>query len=217
MNEYEYEPVKGLPEELPDGEYIVWQGAPEWGALARRVFRVRGVAIYFLLLVAWYGYSKLAAGASIAEAAAASSWTLALGASALGLLVLMAWAFARSTIYTLTNKRFVMRFGVAIPMMINLPLEKIESADLGKYGEDHGDISLTLAPGERISYMALWPHARPWHYSRVKPMLRGLYRPEVIASLLGQTVGAGGQVQRNEPRADSPRPRQYVSTRPVVT
>ena len=217
MNEYEYEPVKGLPEQLPDDEHIVWQGAPEWGAMARRVFHVRGVAVYFLLLVGWYAYSKLAAGASVSEALAASSWTLALGAAALGILLLMAWAFARSTIYTLTNKRFVMRFGVAIPMMINLPLDKIESADLGKYGEDHGDISLTLAPGERISYISIWPHARPWHYGRVKPMLRGLYRPEVIASLLGETVSARGEVQRGQPQAESPRPRQYVSTRPLVT
>lgn len=191
MNEYEYEPVKGLPEELPEGEYIVWQGSPDWGALARRVFHVRAVTLYFACLMAWYVWTRLAAGASVAEAAAASSWPLALGGSALAILWGMAWLFARSTIYTLTNRRLVLRFGVAIPMMINLPLARVLSADIARYGDDFGDICLTLVPGDRISYMALWPHARPWHYGRVKPMLRGIHNAGLAARLLADVVGTG--------------------------
>lgn len=191
MNEYEHEPVKGLPEELPDGEYIVWQGNPEWGAMARRVFHVRAVSLYFACLMAWYVWTRLGAGASVAEAAAASSWPLALGASALGILWGMAWLFARSTIYTLTNRRLVLRFGVAIPMMINLPLGRVLSADIAHYGDNCGDISLTLVPGDQVSYMALWPHARPWHYGRVKPMLRGIHNAGLMARLLAEVVGAG--------------------------
>lgn len=192
MNEYEYEPVRGLPEQLPEGEYIVWQGEPEWQAMARRVFHVRGVGLYFLLLTGWYLWTRLQAGASLPEAIAASSWAFALGLSSLAILVGMAWLFARTTIYTLTNKRLVLRFGVAIPMMINLPLERLEAADLARYGA-YGDLCLTLGEGDRISYMALWPHARPWHYARVKPMLRGLPNPEVTAALLADVVGVAAK------------------------
>ncbi len=189
MNEYEYEPVRGLPEALPEGEYIVWQGGPEWQALAVRVFHIRAVTVYFLLLTGWYLWTRLQSGANLPEALAASSWAFTLGITALSVLLCMAWMFARSTLYTLTNKRLVLRFGVAIPMMINLPLTRLVSADIARYGS-HGDICLTLAPGDRISYMALWPHARPWHYGRVKPMLRGLPNPNVAAALLADVAGA---------------------------
>ncbi len=192
MSEYEYEPVRGLPEQLPEGEYIVWQGEPEWEGLARRVFHVRGVALYFLLLMTWYLWSKLQSGASLTEALAASSWPFALGLIALGILLVMAWLYARSTVYTLTNKRIVLRFGVAIPMMINVPLERIEAADIARYGS-HADICLTLAEGDRISFMALWPNARPWHYGRVKPALRGLANADTAAALLADVVGASAR------------------------
>lgn len=199
MNEYEYEPVRGLPEELPEGEYIVWQGEPEWVAMARRVFHVRAVTVYFALLVGWFLWSRMSQGLSPAAALSASSWTLALGVSALLILWGMAWLFARSTVYTLTNRRLVLRFGVAIPMMINLPLDKIVAADIVHYGDGYGDICLTLAPGNRISYMALWPHARPWHYGRVKPMLRGLHNADLAATLLADVVGVGAApVERAE-------------------
>jgi len=35
LGEYEYEPVPGLPQRLPQGERILWQGAPDWQTLAR--------------------------------------------------------------------------------------------------------------------------------------------------------------------------------------
>ena len=30
MMEYEDEPVEGFPENLPEGEKIIWQGQPRW-------------------------------------------------------------------------------------------------------------------------------------------------------------------------------------------
>lgn len=53
MNEYENEPIRGLPGMLPPGEQIVWQGSPQWRALARGAFRTRLVMGYFALLAAW--------------------------------------------------------------------------------------------------------------------------------------------------------------------
>jgi hypothetical protein len=40
MNEYENEPVRGLPETLPPGETLLWQGEPDWLSMARRTFRL---------------------------------------------------------------------------------------------------------------------------------------------------------------------------------
>ena len=46
-HEHEFEAAPGLPEPLPAGERILWQGAPDWRALAVHVFHVRKLAAYF--------------------------------------------------------------------------------------------------------------------------------------------------------------------------
>ena len=53
MNEHEVEPIRGLPELLPQGERILWQGAPAWKPLALRALHVRAVLAYFALLFVW--------------------------------------------------------------------------------------------------------------------------------------------------------------------
>ena len=51
-HEHEFEPEYGLPEALPVGERILWQGSPDFATVARRVFHVRKFALYFAL---WLG------------------------------------------------------------------------------------------------------------------------------------------------------------------
>ena len=51
MIEYEYEPIPGLPGELPEGEQVLWQGTPSWESLAKRVFQVYTLSLYFILLI----------------------------------------------------------------------------------------------------------------------------------------------------------------------
>ena len=63
MNEYEHEPVRGLPEYLPEGETLLWQGQPGWRSMALRVFHVRSIGLYFGLLVAIHLGSELLNGA----------------------------------------------------------------------------------------------------------------------------------------------------------
>lgn len=180
MMEHEIEPVRGLPGHLPAGEAIVWQGAPEWRSLARRAFGTRLVAAYFALLALW-------ALASVSN----GRWqgveiTLALGAVALGLLHALAWASARSTVYTLTNRRIVLRVGIAVPKCINLPLSLVEAVDLASHRDGTGDIALRLAGSAKLGIVALWPHARPWMILRPQPMLRGIADAGTVAALVSR-------------------------------
>ena len=61
MSEHDFEPIRGLPGDLPEGETILWQGAPNWLTLAEQAFHVRAVAAYFALMLLW----RLTAGAVI--------------------------------------------------------------------------------------------------------------------------------------------------------
>ena len=190
MREYEYEPVRGLPEHLPEGEHIVWQGEPRWTALANRVFQVRTLGLYFLLLMAVHLIFKIMDGAPAAEIIVGIGWQLTLALVSLGLLAGVAWLYARSTVYTMTNRRLVLRSGIATPMMINLPLEKVAAAGLRLCGDGTGDILLTPAKDTKLYYLLLWPHVRLLGFRSVQPLFRGIADAQNVARLMAKTVAA---------------------------
>lgn len=191
MNEYEIEPIPGLPEIPPDGERILWQGAPSWGTLARRAFHVRKIILYFTLIFLWYLADKLWTGEeSLLSVGLLAGWLIFLAHLAVGLLVLLAWANSRATLYTITNRRVVIRFGVAVSMTINLPFSKIAAAGLRRYPDGTGDIPLSLTGRQPVSYLVLWPFVRPWHFSQVEPMLRGVPEADRVADILSTALRA---------------------------
>lgn len=188
IEEYEHEPVRGLPEYLPEDERLVWQGEPQWGVMARRVFHLRAIGIYFALLVAWHLGSSLYAGQTIGEALRAGTWQIGLGLTAIAILGLLARAYARATVYTLTDKRLVIRGGVAMPMMVNIPLDIVDAADLRRYADGSGDILLTVNRRQNLSYLLLWPNVRPWKFRPVQPALRSLRDVDAVAAALASVV-----------------------------
>lgn len=187
ITEYDDEPVRGLPGELPQGETLLWQGSPDWRLLARSAFFTRIVGLYFASLVALAIYNG-STGGVIATAIA--------GALGVGLLMLYAWAVARTTVYTLTSKRVVLRIGVALNMCINLPLAKIGGANLRALGPVEGDLALQLIGPHNLGYLVLWPHARPWKLGHPEPMLRALPDAAVVGERLARAVAAIAPVER---------------------
>lgn len=187
MSEYDWEPVRGLPGRLPQGEHILWQGSPDWRSLARSVFHSGAVTLYFAALLAF----GIVSGSLIGALA-----TAAAGALCLALLALLAWATARTTIYTLTNRRVVLRVGVALPKCFNFPLRLVTAADLHALPGGKGDIALTMSGGSRIGYVFLWPHARPWHVKLPQPMLRSVPDAAEVAGQLARACAALGPIER---------------------
>lgn len=177
--EYENEPIKGLPGFLPKGESIVWQGSPDWLSLARGVFHTRLVAIWF----AFVAMSAFVAGGTGLKGAAITLLVALLG---LGILAALAVAQSRTTVYTLTEKRIVMRFGIALPKCINLPLKLVESADLKPAGQGHADVALKLHGRFPLGWLQMWPHVRPWQVGDLQPMLRSV--PDSFVPVLSATL-----------------------------
>jgi len=54
-DDFAVEPIPGLPETPPEGEKILWQGAPSVWALSRDALNLYWVAGYFVALAAWRG------------------------------------------------------------------------------------------------------------------------------------------------------------------
>lgn len=190
QHEHEFEAAHGLPERLPAGERILWQGAPDWRMLARQVMHVRTLAVYFALMLLWRVSTVLYDGGGVAAAAMSLALLLPLAGVALGLLSLMAWLTSRTTVYTLTDKRVVMRVGIVLSVTFNLPHTMIAAAGLRTYSGGTGDIALTLVDGEQIAYLNLWPHARPWHVRRTEPMLRAIPDAAAVGAMLTAAITA---------------------------
>jgi len=220
VTEYEDEPVRGLPGYLPAGEQIVWQGEPQWRALSRRVFHTRKVALYFGILMLASAAQRITAGQSLPEIAGSVAWQFALGAVSVGILTLLAWLYARSTVYTITNKRVVMRLGIVLTVSFNLPLKQVASADVRVLQKGIGDITLALQGSDRIAWVHLWPSVRPWRISKPEPTLRAIPDVQVVADKLReawtQSTGqaANASATSNEAQRDR-RDNSSMQVRPV--
>ena len=188
VGEHDDEAQPGLPAPLPPGERLLWRGAPDWRVLAGRSFHLRKVAVYFGVLIVWRFVTALVDGGTLGTAAATTLWTVPLAGLAMGLIALLSWLVASNTVYTLTDRRVVMRVGVVLTVTFNLPLRRIEAARLHALPGGAGDIALVLHAEDRIGYIHLWPHARPWHFARTEPMLRALPDAAAVSRLLADAL-----------------------------
>ncbi len=208
-HEHEWEAAPGLPAPLPAGEVVLWQGAPDWRALARHAFHVRKIAAYFGLMLALQGTHLLADGASGGDLWRPLSVSLLTAALALGMLTGVAWFAGRTALYTLTNRRVVMRVGIVLTLTFNLPYRRIAAASLRRYGQRSLDIALQLYPQDRIGWFHLWPHQRAWQLRHPEPTLRCLPDGEAVGRLLmqqWQRVHAGEAVITADPHPAKPTP-----------
>lgn len=192
MKEHDFEPIAGLPERPPAGERILWQGRPAWRVLAFRGFRLRWLAVYFVVLAVWAAALAWQAGAPADLGVTQAAWLLGLGAFVAGLIALYAWMCARNTVYTITDQRLVIRSGIALDMAVNLPFRLIDTAGLRANPDGTGDVIVTLAPPHRVAWLSLLPHVRTWHMRKPQPMLRAIPDAAGVARLLARALAATG-------------------------
>ncbi len=203
MSEHDFEPIRGLPGALPAGEIILWQGAPSWRVMAEQAFHIRAVAAYFAIMLVWRVAGALAGGEALAPALAAAAAVTPIALLALGILAFMAWLNSRTTVYTITNRRVVLRFGAAVPKAINIPFTIIDAAAVKALPGGAGDLALTLKAPNKIAFLQLWPHARPWRMGTPQPTLRALGEVDAAASILASAMKAVVPIDMSTPVAAS--------------
>jgi len=204
QHEHEFEAAPGLPEALPAGEKILWQGAPDWRQLALHAFHVRKLAIYFVLMIALQGLVMRHQAADLILASLMTSAILAL--TAVGMLTAIAWFACHTCLYTLTNKRLVMRVGIVLTMTFNLPLVRLAGAAHKARGRGCGDIALRIKEPDRIAYLHLWPHARAWRLKNPEPSLRCVADAAAVAGKIAQAWRAAnpGEAALLGPQGEAP-------------
>jgi hypothetical protein len=186
LSDFATEALPGLPEKPPLGEEILWQGRPNAWALAREAYKITWVGAYFLALGLWQGIAAF--GNNIAGVVAVLLPYLAVGALAVGILGLMAWVQARGTVYTITSARVAMRVGAALSVTLNLPFKQIGAAHLAHGASKTGTLAFETLGDTRISYLVLWPHARPWALGRAQPALRAIPNADAVAKIFSDAA-----------------------------
>ncbi|KAA9006878.1 photosynthetic complex putative assembly protein PuhB [Histidinibacterium aquaticum] len=187
-DDFNFEPVRGLPAALPPDEHILWQGAPSAWRLAREAFVMDWVALYFVLVAVWrVGVSSTLVSVSVALAHGIPF--LVMGLVACAILYGLAWMQARSTVYTLTNKRVALRIGAALTMTLNVPYVQIGNAHLQTRRDGTGTLAFETIGDARISYLMSWPHVRPWHI-RTQPALRCIPDAARVSEIFAEAAEA---------------------------
>ncbi|RYX95659.1 MAG: PH domain-containing protein [Bradyrhizobiaceae bacterium] len=188
IKQFEASQLKELPAPLPDGERVIWQGRPTVKGLALRAFHVREVPLYFGAFLVWRLWSNWSVGAPLADIVWTITATVVPAVISVAVLTGLAWLFARACCYTITSKRVLLQFGVALPMTMNIPLSKITGAAVKIYRDGTGDIPLALADKERVSHLLLWPHVRPWKLIVSQPMLRSVPDAAAVAAKMQEAL-----------------------------
>ena len=205
-DDFAVEQIEGLPELLPKGEVILWQGRPNWLRLTIESLNLWWVIGYFGLLAAWRFLSVIdymPFGTAIS-----ASIPFLFVAAFVGLLLCgVGYIQAKETLYTITNRRVVMRIGAALTLTLNLPFTKIDNAAVAKKRGGFGNIAFETSGDTKFSYFVLWPHARSWYFGKPQPTLKCIPDIEKVSSILGEAaksriIEKDNHTQPSAPRVD---------------
>lgn len=205
--EHEFEAQPGLPEPLPQNERILWQGKPDLKSFALHAAHLQWFALYFSAMVVLKAIAISRSAGGWVEEWPGFAWALGLSLCALVMLALLTYWSVNATMYTLTNRRLVMRIGIVLTITFNLPLKRLAQAGVHIYPDGSADIPIKLNADDKIPFLHLWPHARAWKLAHPEPMLRCVPDGAKVAKLFADTWATMNQVElRSQPigRSEAP-------------
>ena len=189
QDDFAFEPIRGLPERPPEGEVILWQGQPNWLRLTVDSLNLWWVLAYFIFLFVWR-FISVSDLMPIDQALLVSFPFLALALIVALLLLLIGFIQAKATVYTITNKRVVMRIGAALTLTLNLPFTEIENAAIAPSSKNFGSIAIDTKSDAKVSFLVLLAHVRAWHFKKPQPSLRCIPNATEVAKILANAAKA---------------------------
>ncbi len=196
------------PVRLAPDERIVWQGGPTTRALAVRLYHVRFVAVYGIGLTLADAIQARLHGLGHWGAMEAAIPGILTTIGALAIFAMLAWGSARTTRYTLTERRLVVQFGLSLSATLCLPLDRIEGVAVRVRGDGTGDITVRPQANSKLVFIKLWPFVRPWRFGAPEPMLREVPAAGYVGSVLSRMVAAS--------RSEAIQPSLLPDERPVA-
>jgi hypothetical protein len=185
--------IRGIAGPLPAGEHLLWEGGPSRASILRHAFHGRKVALYFAGLVVIRMTMTGAAGLTTFAGWRPVLILMGLGLAGVAVSHLLAALSAGTTGYAITDRRVVLRSGIVLAGVLNVPLHVITGASIKSYADGTGDLAITLGKDVRIAYLHLWPYVRAWRITRPEPALRGLADAQATGAVLRAALVAASQ------------------------
>ncbi len=198
------------------GERVLWRGQPSGRALTHDLMHVRWLVLYFAVVLIWGAASDRSEGLSSGQTLLRGVPLFLVSLVVLAACAGFARACARATTYTITNQRCILRFGLALHATLSLPLRRIATVSVAVAPDSTGNIPLMLHPGSHVSFLKLWPHARPWRFSRPQPMLRGIPEAAHVGNLLSMAISQVSPGRVHPLGADARTPSPLDATSPAM-
>jgi hypothetical protein len=192
-----------LPAGMESEEQLLWQGAPSWRQAAIRIWHIRVVAAWFAILALDGATMPFRGLATPARMLADEARLLAIAAAALGLVLLLARITSRTTLYTITDRRIVMQFGIALRARLEIPFAAILHVAMKVRSDHTGDIALRLRPHQRAGFAKLYPFVRAGSLLAPQPMLRAVPLAASVGAALARAMAAAEEYRgRFDPAFD---------------
>ena len=178
-----------LPDEvrkaIPVGEMIRWCGRPNWKSLGYHAFGVKYLTVY-LILSALYAVSQTNSPFRFGAFTVQYLPYIMSGIFASIILFVLAYLAARHTCYVITEKRVVIRTGIALVFLLNVPFKNVVSIDLQRLANGSGNLSFKAQSKKRIPYLSCWPSVRSGSLLQPVPAFRSILSIEEIGKICGE-------------------------------
>jgi hypothetical protein len=183
------EEINGLPEEvgksIPSGETICWVGKPDWKSFGYHAFGVKYFLIYFFVC-GLYTVSQIEPTFSLKEFLISYTPYLISGIFAAMILLFLAYFAARHTCYVITEKRVVIRTGVALVFLLNMPFKNILSIDTKALAQGRGNVIFKVQSKKRIPYLSCWPSVKVGNFLEPIPAFRSIVDMEEVGRIISE-------------------------------
>ena len=196
MNETEFH---RLPEEvgksIPAGENICWEGKPDWKSFGYHSFGIKYLIFYFVIS-AFYAVSQLELAFSFSSFLVRYIPFVISGVIAGIILYLLAYLIASHTCYVITEKRVVIRTGVALVFLLNIPLNKVVSIDKQSLTRGRGNLSFKSQFKKRIPYFSCWPSVKNGSFLEPVPAFRSVANVEEVGKIVSEMAESNRPLEK---------------------
>lgn len=170
---------------IPEEEKIYWSGEPSWLSFGYNAFGCKYLTLYFLFS-AIYAISQIELKFSLGTFFSQYLPFLVSGTIAGVILYSLAFLAAKHTCYVITKKRVVVRTGVALVFLLNIPLKNVISIDKQSLSRGLGNLSFKVKSKKRIPFFSCWPSVRGSSFFEPVPVFRSITHIEEVSRLVGE-------------------------------
>ena len=198
-------PPKDVLSVIPEDEEVLWHGRPDFRRFSLSALGLRYLMLYLLIVSLTTFFSNFGNLSLFLFLQMMFPYIICCCLAAI-ILVMIGISQVIPIVYVITSKRIIIKSGLALIFMLNVPFDKIANIDKKTFSDGCGDISFKFMGNKRIPFFAGWPSVRPWYFNNPEPTFRCIPDVDVVAfklanaaqSRISEKKEAGNESQKPE-------------------